>query len=131
MLNGAAISWRSKRQPTVALSSAEVEFISASSMVQEVIFLHKFLSNLGFPQTEPTPVFADNETCITWSEGSDGGSDSAKHVDLRMHFVHEALAAGHLQLVKIESRLNGTDILTKASTSSNVFADLRSRLMGH
>ena len=62
MLNGAAISWRSKRQPTVALSSAEAEFISASSMVQEVIFLSKFLTNLGFPQTALTPVFADNET---------------------------------------------------------------------
>ena len=64
MLNGAAISWWSKRQPTVALSSAEAEFISASSMVQEVIFLRKFLTNLGFPQTAPTPIFADNETCI-------------------------------------------------------------------
>ena len=48
-----------------------------------------------------------------------------------MHFVHEARAAGHLQLVKIESRLNGADILTKASTSPDVFADLRRRLMGH
>jgi hypothetical protein len=52
-------------------------------MVQEVIFLRKFLTNLGFPQTAPTPVFADNETCIAWSEGSVGGSDRAKHVDLR------------------------------------------------
>ena len=49
MLNGAAISWRSKRQPTVALSSAEAEFISASAMVQEVIYLRKFLANLGYP----------------------------------------------------------------------------------
>ncbi len=86
-----------------SLSSAEAEFISASSMIQEVIFLRKFLSNLGFPQTAPTPVFADNETCIAWSEGSVGGSDRAKHVNFRMHFVHEARAVGHLQLVKIES----------------------------
>ncbi len=103
VLNGAAISWRSKRQPTVALSSAQAEFISASPMVQELIFLRKFLSNLGFPQTAPTPVFANNETCIAWSEGSVGGSDLAKHVGLSMHFVHEARAAGHLQLHKIES----------------------------
>ena len=68
MLNGNAISWRSKRQPTVALSSAEAEFISASAMVQEVIYIRKFLANLGYPQTASTPVFADNETCIAWSE---------------------------------------------------------------
>jgi hypothetical protein len=66
MLNGAAISWCYKRQRTVALSSAEPEFISASAMVQEVIYLSKSLSNLGFPQ--PTPVLADNETCIAGSE---------------------------------------------------------------
>ncbi len=90
MLNGAAISWRSKRQPTIALSSAETEFISASSMAREVIF-HRLCKkhNLGFPRTALTPVFADNETCIAWSEGSIGSSDRAKHVDLRMHFVHE------------------------------------------
>ena len=50
MLNGAAISWRSKRQPVVALSTAEAEFISASAMVQEVIYLRKLLENLGFPK---------------------------------------------------------------------------------
>jgi hypothetical protein len=131
MLNGAAISWRSKRQPTVALSSAEAEFISASAMVQEVIYLRKFLGNLGFPQTLPTSVFADNETCIAWSEGSVGGSERAKHVDLRMHFVHEARAAGHLQLHKIDSKLNCADILTKASTPPDVFTELRRRIMGY
>ena len=88
-------------------------------MVQEVavIFLFLFLTNLGFLQTAPAPVFADNETCIAWNEESVGGSARAKHVDLRMHFVHDARAAGHLQLLKIESRFNGADILTKASTS--------------
>ena len=131
MLNGAAISWRSKRQPTIALSTAEAEFISASAMVQEVIYLRKFLGNLGFPQTAPTPVFADNETCIAWSEGSVGGSERAKHVDLRVHFVHEARTAGHLQLHKIDSKLNAADILTKASTPTDVYADLCRRIMGY
>ncbi len=44
ILNGAAMSWHLKRQPTVALSSPEAEFISVSSIVQEVIVLRKFLS---------------------------------------------------------------------------------------
>ena len=71
MLNGAAIPWRSKQQPTLALSSAEAEFFSASALVQvlqEVIYLRKFLANLGYPQTKPTQVFTNNETCIAWSE---------------------------------------------------------------
>ena len=113
MLNGAAVSWRSKRQPTVALSSAAAEFISASTTVQEVIYLRKFLANLGYPQTTPTHVFAGNETCIAWSEGSVGGSERAKHIDLRVHFVHEARAAGHLEPCKLDSKVNAADILTK------------------
>jgi hypothetical protein len=131
MLNGAAISWRSKRQPTIALSTAEAEFISASALVQEVIYLRKFMGNLGFPQTAPTPVFADNETCIAWSEGSVGGSERAKHVDPRVHFVHEARAAGHLQLHKVDSKLNAADILTKASTPTDVYEELCRRIMGY
>jgi hypothetical protein len=102
----AAISWRSKRQPTVALLSAEVVFITASAMVQGVIYLRKFLANLDYPQTVPTPVFADNETCIAWSKGSVGGSERAKHIDLHIHFVHKARAAGHLELCQLYSKKN-------------------------
>ena len=90
-------------------------------MVQEVIYLRKFLANLGYPQTAPTRVFADNETCIAWSEGSVGVSERAKHIDLHVHLVHEARAAGHLELCKLYSKANAADIRTKASTPPDVF----------
>jgi hypothetical protein len=131
MLNGAAVSWRCKRQSVFALSSAEAEFIAASSMVQEVIFLRKFLDNLGFKQNSPTPIFADNETCIHWSEGSVGGSDRAKHIDLRKHFVHDARQQGILQLQKIDSEFNGADLLTKPFKDTMLFERHRKHLMGY
>ena len=96
-----------------------------------MIYLRKFLANLGYPQTAPTPIFADNETCIAWSEGSVGGSERAMHIDLRVHFVREARTPGHLVLSKLDSKLNAADILTKASTPPDVFSDLRRRIMGH
>ncbi len=98
MLNEAAVSWRCKRQSVEALSSAEAEFIAASSesMVQEVTFPRKFLDNPGFKQNSPSPIFADNETCIHWSEGSAGVSDRATHIDLRKHFVRDACQQGIL-----------------------------------
>ena len=61
--NGAAISWKSKCQTSDALSTAEAEYIIASPMVQEVVYLRKLLANLGFPQTGPTIIFANSETC--------------------------------------------------------------------
>ena len=131
MINGAAVSWRSKRQPVVALSVSEAEFISASSMLQEVVYLRNLLNNLGFPQPGATTVFADNKTCIAWSEGSVGGSERAKHIDLRIHFVHDAVKAGVVSLQKIDTSLNAADILTKPVTNANLFASLRRQLLGY
>ena len=91
MLNGAAISWKSKRQSVVALSTAEAEFIAASTMVQEVIYARRLLDQLGFPQPEPASICEDKTTCVKRSEGSVGGSDGAKRIHLRGHFVHDAV----------------------------------------
>ena len=129
MLNGAAISWKSKRQSVVALSTTEAEFVAASSLVQEVIYARRLLSNLGFPQTKPTAVFEDNTTCIKWAEGAVGGTDRAKHIDLREHFVHEAQQNCTLELQPIKSEDNVADLLTKPLLKAK-FLLLRKRLMG-
>ena len=118
MLNGAAVAWKSKRQSVVALSSAEAEFMAASALVQEVIYTRCLLENLGFPQKEPTFIYEDNRTCIAWSEGSVGGSDRAKHIDLREHFVHDAVEAKILKLMPVNSVDNVADLLTKPLTKT-------------
>ena len=118
-----------KRQSTVALSTAEAEFVAASSLVQEVIYLRKLLTNMGFPQTEPTVIFEDNECCVAWSEGSVGGSERAKHIDLRKQFVHDAVQAKILKLQKIDSKNNAADLLTKA-LDQDLVATHRKHCMG-
>ncbi len=55
----------------------------------------------GFPQPDPTCIYEDNRTCIAWSEGSVGGSDRAEHIDLREHFVDDAVEAGILKRVPV------------------------------
>jgi hypothetical protein len=129
MFNGCAVSWKSKRQSVVALSSAEAEFIAASSLVQEVIAVRKLLEKLGVPQQDPTAIGEDNRTCIAWSEGSVGGSDRAKHIDLRKHFVHEAVQASHIKLNPVRSADNLADLFTKPLPRSS-FESLRNRIMG-
>ena len=129
MLNGAAVAWKSKRQSVVALSSAEAEFMAASALVQEVIYARRLLENLGFPQKGPTLIYEDNNTCIAWSEGSVGGSDRAKHIDLREHFVHDAVDAGILKLMPVDSVDNVADLLTKPLKMAP-FLSLRKRMLG-
>lgn len=119
MLNRATVWWKSKRQAVGALSTAEAEFVTASSLVQEVIYARRLLEQLGFPQQEPTPVmrgpvYEDNTRCIKRSEGSVGGSDRAKHIDLREHFIHEAVDKNILEHEPINSTDNAAaDLLTK------------------
>jgi hypothetical protein len=66
LFDGAAISWKLKRQNVVALSLAEAEFMAASSLLQEVIYIRRLLDRLGFLQNDPTPNGEDNSTCIAW-----------------------------------------------------------------
>ena len=103
--------------------------MAASSLVQEVIYVRKFLQNLGFPQEAPTEIGEDNRTCIAWSEGSVGGSDRAKHIDLRRHFVHDAVQDKVLSLKAVKTEDNIADLLTKP-LAEPAFLVLRKQMMG-
>ena len=62
ILNGAVVSWKSKRHNVVALSSAEAEYMAASSLVSEVVYIRKLLTNLGFSQEPATEIGEENRT---------------------------------------------------------------------
>ena len=74
-------------------------------------------------------IISNISTCIARSEGPVGGSDRAKHIDLRQHFVHNAVKDGILTLHVVRSEDNLADILTKP-LAEPVFLILRKRLMG-
>ena len=63
-LAGAAISWLSKKQPTVALSSAEAEYMAAYNAAQEIIYLRMLLKDLKFIQYGSTILYMDNQSAI-------------------------------------------------------------------
>eukprot|EP00873_Tetraselmis_striata_P023437 jgi/Tetstr1/443701/TSEL_031691.t1 len=92
-LCGGAISFLSKLQALVALSTAEAEYIALCMTVQEAVFLRQMLEELGFQQTAPTPVGEDNQACIVIAT-TDVTSARTKHLDIRLHFVRDAHQAG-------------------------------------
>jgi hypothetical protein len=94
------------------------------------MYTRKSLDNLGFPPTRSTSVYEDNRTCVAWPEGSVGGSDRAKHMDLREHCLHNAVDQGVLKLRPVASADNVADLLTRP-LGANVFPALRKMLMGH
>ena len=64
MLNGGAISWRSRRQDPVSLSTSEAEYIAASQCGQEVVYLREIICESLYAQTEETLVYEDNRGCV-------------------------------------------------------------------
>ena len=111
--NRSLLTWRSKMQKSIALSTAEAEYYSVSEMAIEMIYLRNLLANMGLPQEDYTEVFEDNTACIEWSNHVLGGRERAKHIDIRKHFAHEAVQNGHIWLYQISTEYQLADLLTK------------------
>ena len=102
--NKAQIMWKSKMQKTTALSTAEVEYYTASTTGSEVLYLSKLLERMGFAQASPTPVYEDNTACIEWGSVVIGGRERAKHIDIWKHLAHEVIQNGEMLLVRVPRR---------------------------
>ena len=85
-INGCTISWRSKRQISVAKSSTEAEYVALSTSSQEVIWLQRLLKVLGFVQSSPTIIFEDNQSAIELSKNPKF-HNRMKHIDISYRFV--------------------------------------------
>ena len=68
MMNGGPISWKSRRQDNVSLSTSEAEFVAASQVGQEAIYLQQTLTDFGFHQNQATLLYEDNLACVAMSE---------------------------------------------------------------
>jgi hypothetical protein len=112
-LAGGAISWRSKKQDSVAVSSMEAEYIAASEAVKEAVWLKEFLSTLKIIESarKPVVVYCDNQAAIRVSRDPKYHSKS-KHIEGRYHYIRDVI--NRLKSVCLEF-LPGvnTDPLTK------------------
>ncbi|KAM0055171.1 putative RNA-directed DNA polymerase [Helianthus debilis subsp. tardiflorus] len=113
LVGGNLVTWKSKKQKVVALSSAEAEFRGIARGLAEVLWIHKLLSEIGFLQTEPSKIMCDNQAAIQISENP-VQHDRTKHVEVDRHFIKEKLEAKIVELPFIPSKDQLADILTKA-----------------
>jgi hypothetical protein len=100
------------------------EYVAASSCAQDVIWLRGVLCDLNYQQREPTVIFEDNTTAIKWSSGS---SRRAKHIDLKVCFVHEVVSMIQATLKYLPTSEQVAEILTKP-VEANIFSVLRDKL---
>jgi hypothetical protein len=112
-LGSGLVSWYSRKQKSVALSSAEAEYMAASQASCEAIWLRKLLVGLFGQELPPTVIHCDNQSCIKLSENP-VFHDRSKHIEIRYHFIRDWVQRGAVQLQYIPTDEQVADILTKA-----------------
>ena len=123
IMAGATISWTSKKQATVALSTAEAEYIALNTATQEAIWLQRLLADLSDIQYKPTIIMGDNQGSIAIARNPVFHSRT-KHIDIRHHFIREAIQDGVIDLRFCPTNEMIADVLTKP-LSRNRFEQLR------
>ena len=127
VLNSAAISWGSKRQQTIALSSCEAEIVAASEGAKEALYLSKMLQELGERGCDPVKLFADNKGAIDVAYNPEHFS-RMKHVARRHFFVRECVEDGRLVVPFVPTAENPADFFTKPLPYAN-FQRIRDKIM--
>ncbi|GBN16134.1 Retrovirus-related Pol polyprotein from transposon TNT 1-94 [Araneus ventricosus] len=111
-----AISWESKKQHCVALSSTEVEYIALYECAKEIVYLCRFLNELYDSVDEtPTVVFSDSQAAQKLVQNLIFHSRT-KHIDIRCHYIHEVYERGEIRINYIPTDKMAADILTKTLT---------------
>ena len=111
MAQGGAISWMCKKQPTVALSTCEAEYMSVSAAVQEASWWRGLSAKLANAD-EVIEIRCDNQSCIAIAKNG-GYHPRTKHIDIRHHFIKDALSRGIVTLEYVSTEDQIADGLTK------------------
>lgn len=106
------ISWASKRQSTVALSSTEAEYMALTQAAKEAIWLRRLLAELGFRTQEPTIIHEDNQSAIALAKNPVYHARS-KHIDIQHHFIRDKVESGEVDLSYTPTENMIADVLTK------------------
>ncbi|KAG4220176.1 hypothetical protein PC116_g31345 [Phytophthora cactorum] len=116
MLMGAPVSWGSKKQSSVSLSTSEAEYIALSLAIQEGKWIHRLLCEILAATNETGPelkIREDNQSCIKMTKNP-VNHGRAKHIDIKYHHIRDEVKRGEVKLEYCETSLMLADIMTKA-----------------
>jgi hypothetical protein len=111
-LGSAMVSWCNRKQSSVALSTAEAEYIALSVAVREAVWLRKVLTDLFDHEMDPTIIHCDNQSCVKLSENP-VFHDRSKHIEIKYHYIRDMVQrkAVHVQYLPTHEQI--ADVFTK------------------
>ena len=119
IINGGAVSWSSKRQEIVSLSTTESEYVTATYAAKEALWLRSFISQIFGTTLSPTTLFSDNQSAIALAKDQQYHART-KHIDIRFHFIRWIIEEGKLRLIYCPTANMIADTFTKALPSAKV-----------
>jgi hypothetical protein len=129
-LTSGTICSRTLKASTVSHSSTEAEIKALDEAIRQCVWLRGFLSELYFPQAEPTTIYIDSLSAKTLSEQYKINNNSS-HMIMRLNYIHQEIKSGTINLQYIDTTNQVADILTKL-LPINAFVKLRTILLkGH
>ena len=108
------VSWSSKKQPIVTLSSTEAEYVALTHSSKDIIWIQKLLNEFSsiFSFAFPTTLYCDNQGAIRLSKDSTFHGRT-KHIDVHFHFIRQTVSLGHISLTYCPTDDMIADIFTK------------------
>lgn len=115
LLAGGPISWETKKQKSVALSTMEAEYVALSEATKEAMYLKRLLTHMGFGDfvSGKTTIYCDNQSAIHMSKNNMYHRRS-KHIDIRYHYSREMRERGEIDVQHTSTNEMKADILTKS-----------------
>ena len=106
------MSWRSKGQGIVTLSSTKAEYVAATEITSELLFIKQIMNFLGMNTEEKMNVKLDNSGALFLAE-NEYACQRTKHIDVRYHFIRQHVDDGTMKIELIRSEDNIADVFTK------------------
>lgn len=120
------VSWSSRKQSSVAQSTAEAEYVAAATSCSQVLWISSTLRDFGL-ELGTVPLYYDNTSAIHIAKNPVQHSRT-KHIDIRFHFLRDRVEKGDIVLYFVETDFQFADIFTKPLDTSR-FVRLRSELV--
>jgi hypothetical protein len=111
-LGSTMISWQSRKQSSVALSTAEAEYIAVGYASCEAIWLRKLLTGLFDLEIDATTILCDNQRCIKMTENL-VFHDKLNHIEIRYHYIRDMVQRGAIKLQYFSTDEQVVNVLTK------------------
>jgi hypothetical protein len=124
-LAGGAVSWVSRKQKTVALSSTEAEYMCLSDTTRQIVWIQALYKELGF-NISNTALCGDNQGAI-FLASNPAQEHRSKHIDIRYHYIRECVNEKKVVLFYVPTTEQTADIMTKC-LSHEKFKNFRNQL---